>query len=541
MKSNYISGVPYKENHKRKKKWLKFLIAGLILLLLCLAFLLSGYKFSKEKAVDIFNGVHKMEGPAVPFLTDKLPGDIFLYTIGEGTYFGAVKLQKLPKLPLWKVETGDIEKINKAYAFDTKSDFTKIGIRIIPVTDDEIAYIALSKIETSGMVRLDEIATERNDYRYTAVESGFAIFEEKKGEDLAEYQNILAFSKDNRLLYYKNGGGDIMDIKKTPAEKPKENIQIKKQDWEVAMENKNGFILPQSDEKVYTHLEIEAMKLSQDAIQMAIWELYARHGKIFEEGETKAYFEAKEWYEPDKKYRSYLNKTEKINEKTLKYFRGTQDLPQILAEDLNGDAIKDNIVYTENTLSFTLTINENKIRGEGQNFMPEIRVVDLNASDDYKEVMLKEILEEGRARYHFYRFNGHEIISIGSIESLYDDLKIGDGEFKVTKRAFFIDWFQYEASYALNEAMVFYEKKSAAYPINQRYRTGKSFYLYEEKSLDASQKVLVYEAERIRIKEGDLSRWAYVEKSNGEGGYIYVDEKGFLNQSAFKTWQVFER
>lgn len=60
-------------------------------------------------------------------------------------------------------------------------------------------------------------------------------------------------------------------------------------------EDSKNFILPDSDKKEYSMDEIK--KLSKKENQLAINEIYARHGYIFSKNlEMKTYFESKSWY-----------------------------------------------------------------------------------------------------------------------------------------------------------------------------------------------------------------------------------------------------
>ncbi len=61
--------------------------------------------------------------------------------------------------------------------------------------------------------------------------------------------------------------------------------------------DEGGFILADSDTHAYTVEELEAMHLSAQDLEIARNEIYARHGRGFNDAELQAYFDAQEWYE----------------------------------------------------------------------------------------------------------------------------------------------------------------------------------------------------------------------------------------------------
>lgn len=56
------------------------------------------------------------------------------------------------------------------------------------------------------------------------------------------------------------------------------------------------YILPYSDTRYLTEGDVEG--LSKDEIRIAINEIYARHGRMFQTEDLNAYFSSKSWYEP---------------------------------------------------------------------------------------------------------------------------------------------------------------------------------------------------------------------------------------------------
>lgn len=59
--------------------------------------------------------------------------------------------------------------------------------------------------------------------------------------------------------------------------------------------SKNGFIFPNSDSSYLSNAQVKA--LSDDDLQLAINEIYARRGRIFKDATLNAYFNSQSWYE----------------------------------------------------------------------------------------------------------------------------------------------------------------------------------------------------------------------------------------------------
>lgn len=93
-------------------------------------------------------------------------------------------------------------------------------------------------------------------------------------------------------------------------------------------ENDSEYILPYSSESYYTEVDLEGF--SENECRIARNEIYARHGRIFDDDKLQDYFEACSWYEPrvfGKEFSdSVLNDAERHNldviiqyEKTMGY------------------------------------------------------------------------------------------------------------------------------------------------------------------------------------------------------------------------------
>jgi len=80
----------------------------------------------------------------------------------------------------------------------------------------------------------------------------------------------------------------------------------------VRSASNSGYLLPDSSTRNLTTGDISG--LSKDALRLAIYEIFARHGKIFQDQAVSKYFSAFSWYQPSAAYdESTLNTFEKFN------------------------------------------------------------------------------------------------------------------------------------------------------------------------------------------------------------------------------------
>ena len=107
-------------------------------------------------------------------------------------------------------------------------------------------------------------------------------------------------------------------------EKAKREAAAKKKEREE-------YILYDSNSRLYSKAELE--KLDDTTLQMAINEIYARHGRKFDTKDIREYFEKKSWYrgtiDPkdfDGREKEYFNKFEEGNRQTMVEIRDERTL-----------------------------------------------------------------------------------------------------------------------------------------------------------------------------------------------------------------------
>ncbi len=94
---------------------------------------------------------------------------------------------------------------------------------------------------------------------------------------------------------------------------------------EVAMEDSNGYILPDSDSRKLKKSDLAGMTAQQ--LSYAKNEIYARHGRIFKSSELQDYFNQKDWYEKNDDFKDEdLSKKEAENTEFIDAYQKDNDL-----------------------------------------------------------------------------------------------------------------------------------------------------------------------------------------------------------------------
>ena len=94
---------------------------------------------------------------------------------------------------------------------------------------------------------------------------------------------------------------------------------------EVAMEDSNGYILPDSDSRKLKKSDLAGMTAQQ--LSYAKNEIYARHGRVFKSSELQDYFNQKDWYEKNDDFKDKdLSKKEAENTEFIDAYQKDNDL-----------------------------------------------------------------------------------------------------------------------------------------------------------------------------------------------------------------------
>ncbi len=94
---------------------------------------------------------------------------------------------------------------------------------------------------------------------------------------------------------------------------------------EVAMEDSNGYILPDSASRKLKKSDLAGMTAQQ--LSYAKNEIYARHGRVFKSSELQDYFNEKDWCEENDDFKDEdLSKKEAENTKFIAAYQKDNDL-----------------------------------------------------------------------------------------------------------------------------------------------------------------------------------------------------------------------
>lgn len=94
---------------------------------------------------------------------------------------------------------------------------------------------------------------------------------------------------------------------------------------EVAMEDSNGYILPDSASRKLKKSDLAGMTAQQ--LSYAKNEIYARHGRVFKSSELQDYFNQKDWYEKNDDFKDEdLSKKEAENTEFIDAYQKDNDL-----------------------------------------------------------------------------------------------------------------------------------------------------------------------------------------------------------------------
>lgn len=200
-------------------------------------------------------------------------------------------------------------------------------------------------------------AIENNNYKEKTIENGFVTYSDNdnlkaiiisKDYSTINYDCFYYFDNDKLFFAYYEGENshrfyfkdDVMirwrkcedasnpenginhDMENTSEYSQwqstvQQNAQILKLAWNAAgtLESDSEYLLPGSDTRIITESELD--ELTKEEVKLARNEIYARHGRKFDDESLKAYFEQFDWYhptiEPEDFEESMLNDYEVIN------------------------------------------------------------------------------------------------------------------------------------------------------------------------------------------------------------------------------------
>ena len=140
------------------------------------------------------------------------------------------------------------------------------------------------------------------------------------GDDIAELANEAEETKAPETAEETKAPETAEEPK---AEEPTESAPVAEEKVEEEAEEKtDNYILPDSSKRILADSEVSG--LSKSELRLARNEIFARHGRMFDDQELQDYFNSKSWYRgtirPEDFSESMLSETEKANIETIKKY-----------------------------------------------------------------------------------------------------------------------------------------------------------------------------------------------------------------------------
>ncbi len=325
----------------------------------------------------------------------------------------------------------------------------------------------------------------------------------------------------------------------------------------AAPQKVDGYIFKNSDTMLLT--EPNLCNLDYRLLSLARNEIYARHGYIFKDKSLQEYFRNRKWYSGFAVYTGKLSELEKKNVELIKKFEGfikrtetdnnyTRTIPQQSDFDLNGDGNTDKIKYhlDKNEYDFSITINGIIIKDKGECMANYINIVDIDESDNIKEIAVEEYGPSDDYFTHFYYYDGSKIIKMGVLGGLTGTYKHINGKGLVTSRTRFdslATWFlKYEYLLTPTHTLQHIEKPYYYIVNNEEPATVlKSIHLYAAQN---SKKVVakLLPGEKVKFIGANDKGWFLVKTTNGKTGWFATYSKKyhyFVKESGLDTLSVF--
>jgi hypothetical protein len=322
----------------------------------------------------------------------------------------------------------------------------------------------------------------------------------------------------------------------------------------------DDFVFPQSHIKKLTSEDIFNTLDAYRKLNIARNEIFARHGHIFDNKELRKYFLSKKWYKPIKKVSfDQLSSIEKYNVMLILYFEKYYYKSKLFVDnkykdeilffpadkvvyfDLNNDGKKESIIYKISNKGFSLQVNNQLTTNElYTNLQKRFAIVDVDKSDNYKEIV---IFDEGPSNDYtsiFYQFFNNKLVKIGEIGGIYRiGLHVyGNGIIEGIIRPHILQTWYLKEKYVL--------KNHEFKPISQDiYKT--NFYVFVKKDIklhktrnEKSNCFILKEGQIINIIGCDGKKWCLIETLSGKKGWLLVKDFSYLPDNNIDARDAFE-
>lgn len=215
--------------------------------------------------------------------------------------------------------------------------------------------------------------------------------------------------------------------------------------------------------------------------------------------------------------------------------------------DLNGDGIADRISFTTDGKRYTLTVNQSKVDGHGSGVQTGYKIVDVNLSDPYYEIVVEEHGSGSNFMSTFYYYDGQKLINMGKVEGLCGntDAVKGDGIIRSRTRGSVLETWFFIKEYRLNSQhklvgtpSAFYEKIGYRNASTLKLRIESLPFVISPGSNEVSFVLNLNES--VRFVGSDNQRWCLFQTDDGRNGWLEVHDYLYIGGTGLAAWDVFD-
>lgn len=209
--------------------------------------------------------------------------------------------------------------------------------------------------------------------------------------------------------------------------------------------------------------------------------------------------------------------------------------------DLNGDGVRENIVflYNRKDCRYTLTINGVAVNGFGDNLEDSYEIVDINKQDNFRELAVSEAGPSADYETTYYYYDGKNIVNMGEVPAGFSNVIRIDGQGRITAstRAKILQTWSYYSTYKLTDRHRLEKIPQDLYKTDYPYSLKVIKPLTLQKSrTDGRAAFVLQPGEKITLLGTDDIQWCLAQNSRGQQGWFavqnYSDIKGVNRPAA---------
>lgn len=210
--------------------------------------------------------------------------------------------------------------------------------------------------------------------------------------------------------------------------------------------------------------------------------------------------------------------------------------------DLDGDKTIEEVYVDQNFSTFETWFTINGIEYSKKleelvnytnSFVENYYIVDLDSTDNYKEIALCGSGLSSDPEFHFIRFSDGTISYLGSIYGFNYDLDVrGDGTIVCGGRLDVLQTWGAPFTWEFKDGQISLAEQEWYYPYVNTYYYGKTkqnktLTLYEKPDLESEAVTVEPTADTVNFGVTDNKEWVQFFRGDGVGGWIYLEDLEF--------------